>query len=187
MQTFMVFFRENMPLRRLKLILRDEGYRNIRLDHDASSLVIDTDDESGELMTKLAHIIEDAMEQSGDVVVRSKSRLEQLVHQNPFQEETCHEHRIRYLLFQNSPSPDRMVRLSHALALDPNRIQFGPEGGYVCLPQDGDHLQRYIESIEEQLKTPTLARTHSAIERAITLAGEHEERLETEFYESHGL
>lgn len=187
MQTFMVFFRDSMPLRRLKLILRDEGYHNIRLDHDASSLVIDTDDESGELMTKLAHIIEDAMEEPGDVVVRSKGRLEQLMHHNPFQEETCQEHRMRYLLFQNSPSPDRIVRLSHDLALDPNRIQFGPEGGYVCLPQDGDHLQWYVDSIEERLQTPTLVRTHGAIERAIHLVGEHEERLETEFYESHGL
>ena len=187
MQTFMVFFRESMPLRRLKLILRDEGYRNIRLDHDASSLVIDTDDESGELMTKIAHIIEDAMEDSGDVVVRSKSRLEQLLHQNPFQEATCPEQRTRYLLFQNSPSPDRIVRLSHDLALNPNRIQFGPEGGYVCLSHDSEHLQRYIDSIEEYLKTPTLVRTHSALERAINLVGEHEERLETEFHESHGL
>lgn len=182
MQSFMVFFRENLPLRQLKLIFVDEGYDNIRLDHSGNSLVIDTEQDSYELATKLEHIIEDTTEERGTVIVRSKLRLEQLLSQNPLQQSDCSKNRIRFLLFQTSPAPDRLDQLYQSLELDPNKIQFGAEGGYVCLSRESDRLQWYVDAIEEELNTKILVRSRDAIDRAIEMVGEHEKRIEKELY-----
>lgn len=182
MQTFMVFFRENLPLRQLKVLLTNEGYENIRLDHSGNSLVVDTEQDSRELTTKLNHLIEDMTDSSSGVVVRSRQRLERLLADHLKHDNHCPANRIRYLLFQTTPSPARIDEVRSELSLDTSRLQFGQEGGYLCLKPEADRVKGLIEELEETLNSPILMRSHEAMERAVEKLREHERQLETKLY-----
>ncbi len=162
--------KNKVPMARLREVLENGGFKNVRTYIQSGNAVVETELSSSEVEQQVHDLIKKHIGPDLTVVVRTGSQLQKVLDENPFGK-GFDISRVFFVLFARSPLPQKIKELvAHDFL--PEKLAITRSAGYMYIPGTYGSGKLSNNYLEKKLGVSATMRNFNTMNKMIAMASE---------------
>ncbi|MGE0267111.1 MAG: DUF1697 domain-containing protein [Candidatus Omnitrophota bacterium] len=162
--------KNKVPMARLREILADAGFRNVRTYIQSGNALVDTGLPPKEIEQRVHALIKKHIGAELTVVVRTGTQLQKVLDENPFDQ----NHDIARVFFVSFAGPPAAAKIKELCARDfsPEKLVITKNAGYMFIPGSSARSVLSNNFLEKKLGVSATTRNFNTMTRLVALSKE---------------
>ena len=162
--------KNKVPMARLREVLAEAGFSNVRTYIQSGNVVLDTHLSITETGQQVHNLIKQKIGADLKVIVRTGKQLQQVLNNNPFG--TGHNlSRVFFVLFAEKP-PGRQVHELMATDYGEEKLVIADEHAYMYIPGNAARSKLSNVKLERKLGIAATTRNYNTLKKLVEMSGE---------------